>query len=76
MTTDAGGRAVEAGEDVHERRLAGAGRPHDRGEAALREADGHAVEGVDGRVPLAVAAAEVDGGDDERTVKVASFRGA
>ncbi len=37
------GRPVETGEDVHERRLPGARRAHDRGEASLREADGHAA---------------------------------
>ena len=62
----AGGRAVQAGEQVHERRLARARRPHDGREAALREVDGHVDEGMDGGVALAEGAAQVDGGDDER----------
>ena len=36
----AGGRAVEAADDVHQRRLAGAGRSH----------DGHELAGVDAQV--------------------------
>ena len=38
------GRAVEAGEDVHQRRLARARRAHDRGQPAGRELDRDAVE--------------------------------
>src|SRR3954454_6375890 len=64
-----GGRAVEAGEDVHQRRLARAGRAHDRREAALREVDRHAVERADGGLALAVDARDVLGGDDEGTGK-------
>ena len=51
----AGGQRVEPGEAVHQRALAGAGRAHDGGEAAGREADGDVVEGED-----LVAAAAVD----------------
>ena len=58
-----GGR-VEAGEDVHERRLAGARRAHDGGQAALGDVDRDAAQGVDGGVAVAVAADEVAGADD------------
>ena len=51
------GRAVEAGEDVHQRRLAGAGRAHDGGELPARDLERDAAQGVDGGVALAVAAA-------------------
>ena len=34
-----GGRDIEAGEDVHQGRLAGTGRTHDRSETTLLEAD-------------------------------------
>jgi hypothetical protein len=52
-------RFVQAGEDVHERRLAGAGRAHDGGEPAFGDVDGDAPQGVDRRVALAVAAHDV-----------------
>ena len=55
---------VEAGEDVHERRLAGARRAHDRGQAALGDVDRDAAQGVDGGVALAVAADDVARGHD------------
>src|SRR5829696_3792393 len=57
-------RPVETGEDVHERRLAGARGAHDRAEATALEPYGHARERVDGGVALAEAAANVGGGDD------------
>ena len=41
---ESAGEVVEAGEAVHQRGLARAGRAHDRGEAAALEADRHAVE--------------------------------
>ena len=54
----AGGEVVEAGDAVHQRRLARAGRAHDGGEAAGAELDGDAVEGAH----LALAAAvDLDG---------------
>ena len=40
----AGGRGIQPGHDVHERRLARPGRAHDRGELAATDADAHAVE--------------------------------
>ena len=49
-------RAVEPGEDVHQRRLAGARRPHDGDEAALVDVDVDAVEGVDHGLAGAVGA--------------------
>ena len=52
------------GEDVHQRRLAGARRAHDRAEAAALEVDAHTGERVDGGGALAVAAVYVGGGDD------------
>ncbi len=60
----AGGRLVEAGEDVHQGRLAGARRPHDRGEAAALEAGADLDQGVDRGVALAVAAGHAVGFDD------------
>ena len=53
-TTSPGGRAVEPSQDVHERRLAGAGRPHDSRELALRNLQRHVIERVDRGVALAV----------------------
>ena len=44
------GRLVEAGEDVHERRLARARRAHDGDELALRDVERDAAERVDGGV--------------------------
>jgi len=38
---------VEQPDDVHERRLAGSGRPHDRQHLALANVEGHPAEGVD-----------------------------
>ena len=58
-------RLVEAGERVHERRLAGAGRPHDGDELARLHVERHAAERVDGRRPRAVAAREVMCLDDD-----------
>ena len=49
-----GGRTVKPGQDVHKRRLAGAGRPHDSRELALRNLQRHVVERVDCGVALAV----------------------
>jgi hypothetical protein len=55
---------VEPGEDVHQRRLAGAGGPHDRAEVAAFEADGHPGERVNRGVALSIAAVDVGGHDD------------
>ena len=43
---------VEAGEAVHQRRLAGPRRAHDRGELARGQAQARPVEGTDGVSPL------------------------
>ena len=43
----AGGRAVEAADDVHQRRLAGAGRAHDRDVLAGLDDEVDAAQGVD-----------------------------
>src|SRR5215203_1524512 len=58
------GRLVEAGEDVHQGRLARPRGTHDRGEAVALEGGGDPVEGVDRGVPLAEATVEVGGDDD------------
>ena len=58
------GRLVEPGEDVHQRRLAGAGRPHHRGQPAAHDLDGDVAQRVDSRLPDAVAAADSRAGDD------------
>jgi hypothetical protein len=57
---------VEAGEDVHERRLARARRAHDGRQATGGDVDRDAAQRIDGRVPLAVAADDAGGGDDRR----------
>ena len=60
----AGREGVEAGDAVHQRRLAGARRAHDRRETGTVELDGHAVEGLDDGVALAVVLHGVDGSGD------------
>ncbi len=60
----AAGRLVEAGEQVHQRRLAGSGGADDRGQLTGREVEGDAAERVDGGLALAEAAAQVAAGDD------------
>ena len=62
------GEVVEAGERVHERRLAGTGRAHDRREAGRLEVDGDAVEGADLGLTLAVDLDRVDGAGGRRRV--------
>ena len=64
IVTVAGGRLVEPGEDVHQRRLAGARGAHDGDELARRDVERDAAKRVDGRLAFAVAAREIDGGDD------------
>ena len=58
------GRAVEAGEDVHQRRLAGARRAHDGGQLAGGDAEVDAAQRVDAGLALAVAADEAGRLDD------------
>ena len=58
------GGLVEAGEDVHERRLARARRAHDGGQPAASDVERDAAQGVDGGVALAVAAHDVASRDD------------
>ena len=48
--TVAGGRPVQPGQAVQQRRLAGAGRPHDRGVAAALEVRREVRQGVDPRL--------------------------
>ena len=55
---------VEAGEDVHERRLARARRAHHGRQAAAGDVDRDAAQGVDRGIAGAVAADEVAGADD------------
>src|SRR2546423_10104474 len=55
----AGRWAVEAGRNVQEGALAGAGRPHDRREGPEREPDVDTVEGDHGAVAVAVDLAHV-----------------
>ena len=64
IATRARGRLVERGEDVHQRRLARAGRAHDGDELAGLDVERDAAEGVDGGLALAEAAREVAGADD------------
>src|SRR5690606_12509662 len=62
----AGGR-VETGEQVHEGRLARAGRSHDRGERAAGERDVDAAQRVHGDVTAAVDLAQAAGVDRGRS---------
>ena len=57
------GRAVEPGEQVHERRLAGARRAHDGRELADGDLEGDAAQRVHRRLALAVLAGDAPGGD-------------
>ena len=63
----AGGRGIQPRHDVHEGRLAGSGRPHDRGELPATDADAHVVEGAHRAVAPAVGLGEVlhAGGEPE-----------
>src|SRR5205823_6017637 len=60
----AGGRPVERGEDVHQRRLAGARRAHHRGELLALNLQADAPQGVDCGVTFAVAPRDVLRCDD------------
>jgi len=60
----AGRGTVEAGQTVHERRLARARGTHHGGELAGGERDVDAGEGVDGGFALPVLAGETGGGDE------------
>ena len=60
----AAGGLVEAGEQVHQRRLAGAGRADDRGQLTAREVEVDAAQRVDRSLALAEAAREPTAGDD------------
>jgi hypothetical protein len=56
----AGRRPVEPAEQVHQRRLAGAGRPDDGGVVAALDGEGDAAEGVDRDALELVGAGDVD----------------
>ena len=58
------GRLIEAGEDVHERRLAGPRGAHHCGQLAASNLDRDTPQGVHGGLALAVLAGEVVGGHD------------
>jgi hypothetical protein len=60
----AAGRPIEPREDVHQGRLARAGRPHHGGQLAVIDLKRHSAERVHGGVAFAVAAGEVVGDDD------------
>ena len=57
---------IEPGEQVHQRRLARARRPHHRDQRPLRHRQGDASERIDGHVAVAVAAGQVTRGDANR----------
>ena len=59
-----GGRAVERGHDVHQRRLARARRAHDRGQLALLNVERHSTQRLHCGVALAVTAGYVMCGND------------
>ena len=50
----AAGRPVEAAKDVHQRRFAGTGRPHERDKIAFLEAEIEDPQHVNRHVPLKV----------------------
>ncbi len=54
-------QVIEPGDAVHQRRLAGTGGAHDRGEATGGEVDGDAVEGSD---LVLASAVHLDGVED------------
>jgi len=62
-------RAVEAAEDVHERRLAGPGRPDDGDELAPADVEGDAAEGVHRRALHGVGLGDVVRGDQRRVAR-------
>ena len=68
-------KRVEPGETVHQRRLAGARRAHDRGEAAGAELDRHAVERTDFGLAAAVDLGDVDGASSDQCRAMAQWRG-
>ena len=53
------GWPVETGEDMHESRLAGPGRPHHRDQRALGHRQRHAPESIDGCLAFPVAPGQV-----------------
>ena len=58
-------RSVEPGEDVHQRGLTGARRPHDCDQLALGDGKRHSAQGVHRGVARAVAAGETVPLDDD-----------
>jgi hypothetical protein len=70
IQTRAAGRAVEPGEQVHQRRLAGARRAHHGRELGRLDVERDAAERVDGGVALAEAARQVARGHDALDVSV------
>src|SRR6185503_1465150 len=58
------GRHIQATDDIHGRRLAGAARPHDGHELAALDAQAHAVERAHLRVPRAIDLAQLTELDD------------
>ena len=65
-----GGRPVEAAEQVHQRRLAGAGRADDGDVLALVDAQAHPAQRLDRDPVELVAAPDVDGLDGRRRRRV------
>ena len=74
----AAGDRVQAGQAVHQRRLAGAGRAHDRGEPAALELDAHPAQRDDLRLAGAVDLPHVRraGGDRRVAVRPVELAGA
>ena len=66
ITTVPDGRGVEAGEQVHQRGLAGARGAHDGRELAGGDLERDAAKGVDGGLAVAVAAGDRGGRDGRR----------
>ncbi|MCY1295995.1 hypothetical protein D9M70_453610 [compost metagenome] len=55
----AAGRLIEAAENVHQRRLAGAGLADDRHELARLDIEGEAVQDLDGEIAVEIGLADV-----------------
>jgi hypothetical protein len=70
------GRRVETAEDVHERRLARAGRPDDRDELALGDIDADAAQRADGHLADLVGLDEVADLDERRQFVARGFAAA
>src|SRR6185503_8284849 len=72
----AGGRAVQTADQVHQGRFSGAGRTHDGDVFALLDLDVDARHGMDGLIPHDVSLHQVPGANDDSVAPelLAAFR--